>query len=51
MNVIISTLLIHYKKRLKIIIKTKIMIKENFENEIEIKIKKFLIFINHSKNR
>ncbi len=40
-----------FKKRFKVIIKTKIVIKKNFENEIEIKIKKTLIFINYSRNR
>jgi hypothetical protein len=50
MNAIVSTLLTHHKKRFKTIIETKIVIEKNFENEIEIEIEKFLIFINYSKN-
>ncbi len=49
-NAIASTLLTHYKKRFRVIIKTKVVIKKNFENEIKIEIEKILIFINHSKN-
>ncbi len=49
-NAIVSTSLTHHKKRFKVIIKTKFVIEKNFENEIEIKIKKILIFINHLKN-
>ncbi len=51
MNAIVSTLLMHYKKRFKAIIEAKIVIEKNFEIEIEIEIEKTLIFINHSKNR
>jgi hypothetical protein len=50
MNAIASTLLTHHRKRFKAIIETKIVIEKNFENEIEIKIEKILIFINHSKD-
>jgi hypothetical protein len=51
MNAIVSTLLTYHKKRFKIIIKAKIVIEKNFENEIEIEIEKISIFINYSKNR
>jgi hypothetical protein len=51
MNIIVSTLLTHHKKRFRIIIEAKIVIKENFENEIEIEIEKIFIFINYSINR
>ncbi len=51
MNAIVSTLLTHHKKRFKAIIEAKIVMKKNFENEIEIEIEKISIFINHSKDR
>jgi hypothetical protein len=51
MNAIVSTLLTHHKEQFKTIIKAKVVIKENFENEIEIEIEKISIFINHSKDR
>jgi hypothetical protein len=51
MNAIASTLLTHHKKRFKAIIEAKIVIEENFENEIEIEIEKTSILINHSKDR
>ncbi len=50
MNAIASTLLTHHKKRFKTIIKAKIVIEKDFENEIEIEIEKILVFINHSKD-
>ncbi len=51
MCVIASSLLMHYKKRFKVIIEAIIVIEKNLENEIEIEIKKISILINHSRNR
>jgi hypothetical protein len=51
MNAIVSTSLMHYKEWFKTIIEAKIVIKKNFENEIEIEVEKISILINHSKNR
>jgi hypothetical protein len=50
MNAIASTLLTHHRERFRTIVEAKVVIEENFENEIEIEIEKILIFINHSKN-